>query len=48
MKQRILVYYGQTLVRELDVDNQRSAIVEHWLPGESSQTPLQRMSRDTW
>ncbi len=40
MEQRILVYYCQTLVRELDLANQHSTIVERWLPDPSSPSPL--------
>ncbi len=35
MEQRVLVYYCRTLVRELDLGNQHSTIVERWLPYES-------------
>jgi hypothetical protein len=37
---RVLVYYCRSLVRELDLGSQRSTIVDHWLPDESSQTKL--------
>jgi len=40
MEQRILAYYCRTLVRELDLGNQRSTIVDRWLPDESSQLKL--------
>ncbi len=40
LEQRVLVYYCRTLVRELDLGNQRSTIVERWLPHESSQSLL--------
>jgi transposase InsO family protein len=40
IEQRILVYYCQTLVRELDPANQHSTIVECWLPDQSSSSPL--------
>ena len=40
MEQRVLVYYCRTLVRELDLANQRSTIVERWLQGESSPVEL--------
>ena len=40
MEHRILVYYCRSLVRELDLGNQRSTIVDRWLPNESSQTKL--------
>lgn len=36
LEQRVLVYYCRTLVRELDLSNQRSTIVERWLPDQSS------------
>jgi len=39
-EQRVLVYYCRTLVRELDLANQRSTIVERWLRDESAQTRL--------
>jgi hypothetical protein len=32
VKQRILVYYCSTLIRELDLGSQRSTAVERWLP----------------
>ena len=34
---RVLVYYCRTLIRELDLDNQRSTIVDRWL-GDETQT----------
>jgi transposase InsO family protein len=37
---RVLVYYCRTLVRELDLGNQRSTIVDRWLPTDSSPTKL--------
>jgi hypothetical protein len=37
---RVLVYYCQSLVRELDLGNQRSTIVDRWLSDESSQPKL--------
>jgi hypothetical protein len=40
IQHRVLVYYCQSLVRELDLGNQRSTIVDRWLPDESSQTKL--------
>jgi hypothetical protein len=40
MAQRVLVYYCRTLVRELDLGNQRSTIVDRWLPEEPSSTKL--------
>jgi len=40
MEQRDLVYYCRTLVRKLDLANQRSTIVERWLRDESSQPLL--------
>lgn len=40
VEQRVLVYYCRTLVRELDLGNQRSTIVERWLPDESSLAQL--------
>jgi hypothetical protein len=36
VEQRVLVYYCRTLVRELDLTNQRSTIVDRWLQDESS------------
>jgi hypothetical protein len=36
----VLVYYCRSLVRELDLSNQRSTIVDRWLPDESSPTKL--------
>jgi len=32
VEQRVLVYYCQTLVRELDLNSRRSTTVERWLP----------------
>jgi hypothetical protein len=40
MEHRVLVYYCRSLVRELDLGNQQSTIVDHWLPDEPSQTQL--------
>jgi hypothetical protein len=40
MEHRVLVYYCRSLVRELDLGNQRSTIVDRWLPDESSQPKL--------
>jgi transposase InsO family protein len=40
MEHRVLVYYCRSLVRELNLGNQRSTIVDRWLPDESSQTKL--------
>jgi len=40
MEPRILAYYCRTLVRELDLGNQRSTIVDRWLPDESSPLEL--------
>ncbi|MGO9404283.1 MAG: hypothetical protein ACLPVW_12535, partial [Terriglobales bacterium] len=40
MEPRVLVYYCRTLVRELDLGSQRSTIVDHWLPDESSHPEL--------
>jgi len=40
MEQRILAYYCRTLVRELNLDNQRSTVVDRWLQDESSQPEL--------
>jgi transposase InsO family protein len=40
IEQRVLVYYCRTLVRELDLANQHSTIVERWLPDQSSSPPL--------
>jgi len=34
IEQRVLVYYCRTLVRELDLHNQRSTIVDRWLEDE--------------
>ncbi len=31
IEHRVQVYYCQTLIRELDLDNQRSTIVDRWL-----------------
>lgn len=31
LEQRVLVYYCRTLIRELDLANQRSTIVDRWL-----------------
>jgi transposase InsO family protein len=35
VEQRMLVFYCNTLVRELDPESQRSNIIERWLPGSS-------------
>jgi transposase InsO family protein len=40
MEHRVLVYYCRSLVRELDLGNQRSTIVDRWLPDEPSPTKL--------
>ena len=40
MEHRVLVYYCRTLVRELDLGNQRLTIVDRWLPDQSSPTKL--------
>ena len=40
MEQRVLVYYCRSLVRELDLGNQRTTIVDRWLPDESSPPKL--------
>ena len=31
VQQRVLVYYCRTLIRELDLENQRSTAVQRWL-----------------
>ena len=36
MESRVLVYYCRTLVREFECANQRSTIVDRWLPDENS------------
>jgi hypothetical protein len=38
VEHRLLVFYCNTLIRELDPASQRSNIIERWLPG-SSETP---------
>jgi transposase InsO family protein len=40
VEQRVLVYYCHTLVRELDLANQRSTIVDRWLADENPQPKL--------
>jgi transposase InsO family protein len=40
IEQRVLVYYCRTLVRELDLSNQRSTIVERWLENDAPDTKL--------
>jgi hypothetical protein len=35
VEQRVLVYYCRTLVREFDLANQRSTIVDRWLQDEN-------------
>ena len=40
IEQRVLVYYCRTLVREFDLANQRSTIVDRWLQDENSQLKL--------
>jgi hypothetical protein len=32
LKQRLQVYYCTTLIREIDLEIQRSTLVEHWIP----------------
>jgi transposase InsO family protein len=36
IEQRVLVYYCRTLIRELNLENQRSTAVERWLPNSDS------------
>jgi transposase InsO family protein len=38
VEQRMLVFYCNTLIRELDPGSQRSNIIERWLPGSSEKT----------
>jgi hypothetical protein len=40
IEQRMLVFYCNTLVRELDPGTQRSNIIERWLPGSSTSTEV--------
>ena len=40
IEHRVLAYYCRSLVRELDLGNQRSTIVDRWLPDATSQTKL--------
>ena len=40
IEQRVLVYYCRTLVRELDLSNQRSTIVERWLENDNPNSKL--------
>jgi len=40
VEQRVLAYYCQTVVRELDLGNRQSTIIDCWLPNESSQAEL--------
>ena len=40
LEQRMLVFYCTTLLRELDVENQRSTIVERWFPTSTSSPKL--------
>jgi hypothetical protein len=32
LKQRLQVYYCTTLIRKIDLEIQRSTMVEHWIP----------------
>ena len=40
IQSRVLVYYCRTLVRELDLENQRSTIVDRWFEDEAPQSEL--------
>ena len=40
IEQRVLVYYCRTLVRELDLANQRSTIVDRWLQAQNPKPKL--------
>ena len=40
VEQRMLVFYCNTLIRELDPASQRSNIIERWLPGSSHTTEV--------
>jgi transposase InsO family protein len=40
VERRMLVFYCNTLVRELDPESQRSNIIERWLPGSSENTEV--------
>jgi len=40
VEQRVLVYYCRTVIRELDLSNQRSTIVDRWLLNEN---PIQKL-----
>ncbi|HST09966.1 MAG TPA: hypothetical protein VLL05_06300 [Terriglobales bacterium] len=40
MEHRMMVFFCTTLIRELDVETQRSTIIDRWLPTPSSVLPL--------
>jgi hypothetical protein len=40
LEQRILVYYCRTLIREFDLADQRSTIVDRWLADETPHPEL--------